>query len=79
MTKVSVTVAIADSYLSKFGDVLKRTKRAGLDIEQALKDIGVLTGKIDFDKVAALRKVKGIASVETSRSVHIAPPDSPVQ
>ena len=79
MSVVKLSVSVDEQHLDQFPRVVKEIKQAGMKVEQELKDIGVITGSIDSEKVKSLRKVKGVAHVEESRQVHIAPPDSDIQ
>jgi hypothetical protein len=79
MTKVHLTLSVSDSHMDKIATVAAAAKQAGLKVEQQLKDIGVLTGVIDQDKIDCLRQVEGISHVEEERTVSIPPPDSAIQ
>lgn len=79
MARIDVSVAIDDAHLAEFDAVLKRAKRAGLKTTRALPEIGIVTGTIDDEKLPALRKVKGIASIETERQIQLPPPESDTQ
>lgn len=79
MSKVKLSVLIDNQHLDDFSQVVKSIRKAGMKIEEQLKEIGVVTGSIDEKKIASLNKVKGVASVEQSRDVQIAPPDSNIQ
>ena len=72
-----VNVSIDD--LDRFFEVVQRLEEAGLKVEQQLEGVGVVGGLIDRDKLADLEQVKGVAAVEASREVRIAPPDSDIQ
>ncbi|MCC6191565.1 MAG: hypothetical protein IT318_21270 [Anaerolineales bacterium] len=79
MTVERVNIVIADAYLGRFEAVVKRCVKAGLEVDQALKDIGVVSGRIDAGNRQRLRRVRGVAAVETDRELHIAPPGSEKQ
>jgi hypothetical protein len=59
--------------------VVARAKQAGMKVDQQLDDVGIIGGTIEADKLADLRAVEGVAEVERSREVRIAPPDSEIQ
>lgn len=65
MAKVRITLTVEDSHLEYFDSVAERAVRAGLEIEEAMGFLGIITGAIDADKVDGLQRLKGIASVET--------------
>ena len=77
--KVQVLVSVDDEHLPKMRQVVERCKAAGLDVEQALDQIGAITGSVDPGKIGALSKVAGVVSVERSGGYDIGPPDSDLQ
>jgi hypothetical protein len=80
MAKIDLLVSVEDGYMNRLSEVAKDLENAGMNVEQKLGEIGVLTGSINSaEKVELLRKVKGVANVEESRQIQIAPPDSPIQ
>jgi hypothetical protein len=76
---VAVSVSVDDEYLDRFDDVVARCKKAGLKVDQRLDAIGILTGTIDSERLDALRRLAGVASVEGERHISIAPPESDIQ
>jgi hypothetical protein len=80
MSKMDLLVSVEDEYMDRLSEVAKGCEDAGMNVEQKLEEIGVLTGSIDSaEKVELLRKVEGVSHVEESRQIQIAPPDSPIQ
>ena len=79
MTKIHLVLSVSDTHMDKIAKVAAAAKRAGLKVEQQLKDLGVLTGVIDKDKIDRLRQVEGISHVEEERTISIPPPDSAIQ
>ena len=79
MSKVNLTVSVADEYLKDFSDIVARCRKAGMNIENEMKSIGVITGSIDEAALDKLGRLKGVSQVEPERSFQIAPPDSDVQ
>ena len=77
--KVSVTISVADDYLDQFDAVVKRSEAAGLQVEQQLETLGIISGLIDPEKVADLYRAAGVSDVEESREYQLPPPDSPIQ
>ena len=75
----NVTISVADDHLSRFPEVVQRVQQAGVKVEQQLGNIGVVIGSIDSEKLADLNEVEGVAAVEPSRDIHIAPPDNDLQ
>jgi hypothetical protein len=79
MSKVTVTIAIADDHLKQLSEVVSRLRAAGLEVQQVMAEIGVVTGTCDSSQVAGLSNVAGVESVEGDRTIRLAPPDSPIQ
>ncbi|HEU4511370.1 MAG TPA: hypothetical protein VFR78_24285 [Pyrinomonadaceae bacterium] len=79
MAKVKLSISVDEEHLNQFPKIMKEVEKAGMEIDQELEDLGVATGAIDEDKVAALREVEGVEHVEEEREFQIAPPDSDVQ
>lgn len=79
MAEVNVSVSVAEGSMNRFSEVARRLKDAGLDVEQELEEIGVVTGSIDPQKAESLREIEGVAHVERSQEFRIAPPDSGIQ
>jgi len=79
MAEVNVSVSIADGSMDRVSEVVRRLKEAGLDVEQELGEIGVVTGSVDPEKAESLREIEGVSHVEQSREFRIAPPDSDIQ
>ena len=59
-------------------EVVRGLKAAGLEIDQALAEIGVVTGSADADQLEKLREVRGVADVSPDHPVDIGPPGSPI-
>lgn len=79
MAAIEVNVSVEPAYLPRFASVARAARKAGLNVTQQLKDIGVLSGSIDTSKLDALAAVPGIAAVEVNREIRLAPPDSDAQ
>ncbi len=79
MPKVSVLVSINNDHPDRFSEVVNDVENAGMEVEQTMENLGVLTGSIDSEKVEPLRREEGVSHVEESRRVGIAPPDSDIQ
>jgi hypothetical protein len=79
MSSVNVTVLVNDEFGDRFADVVGGLEKVGMKVDQQLRTIRVISGSVDSAKVGALKQVNGVASVEVSRSIQIAPPDSDLQ
>ena len=79
MSKVHLLISVDDEHLNRFSEVVKNVEDAGVDVEQQMEEIGVVTGSIESEMVGPLKNVEGVSHVEPSREYHIAPPDSDIQ
>ena len=72
----AVTVTVAESHLAQIEDVAARLREAGMEVEQVLPAIGVITGTVPAARLAALEQVEGVASIEEQTNSEIPPPDA---
>jgi hypothetical protein len=79
MANETVNISVADDDRTRFPEIVRSLREAGLDVTQELESLGVVSGEIDSAKVADLQQIEGVAAVERQRSFRLAPPDSPVQ
>ena len=79
MSKVKVTISIGDAHLEQIDQVVDQLKAKGLDVEQTMATLGIVTGSVDSDKLSALSKVAGVDSVQKEKTVNLPPPGSDVQ
>ncbi len=71
-----ITVSIADDHMDRIDEVVGRLEAAGMQVEQVLAPIGMITGIGDQ---AVLEGLAGVAAVETQHGVTLPPPDAEVQ
>lgn len=79
MGRVNVSVSVDNGSAERVSVVARRLEHAGLEVEQELVEVGVVTGSIDAEKAESLGEVEGVSYVERSRRFRIAPPDSDIQ
>ena len=77
MTQVSVTVD--DGHLSALDGVVAGLRARGMQVDQVLDGIGVITGSVPAGAAAALTGVAGVVSVDEQLVHRLPPPDAPVQ
>lgn len=77
--KVDVIVSVDDRYLEHIAEVVGKLEGIGLQVQQALKTLGVIEGSIDTNKVALLSGIEGVVHVDLSRKFQLAPPEAEVQ
>lgn len=74
-----VTVTVADSHAAEVDDIAWRLAQAGMEVEQVLAVLGVVTGSVEESQLAALQRLPGVGSVEEQTSFRIPPPGADVQ
>ena len=79
MDKVQVTISINDAYIEQIDEVADHLRAAGLEVDQTLSTLGIVTGSIETDKMSSLSDVAGVESVEEDRTITLPPPGSDVQ
>jgi hypothetical protein len=79
MATTSVNVLITTDESENLPEIIKNLEALGLQVVRKMDSIGVVQGAIPSERVDTLRNVKGVANVELSKAVRIAPPDSEVQ
>ncbi len=77
MTQFSVTVD--DGHLPDLGSVVDSLRARGMQVEQVLEGLGVITGTAPSDVREALTDVEGVVSVDEQQTYQLPPPDAPVQ
>ena len=79
MANETVNISVADGDQTRFPEIVRSLREAGLDVTQELESLGIVSGEIDSAKVDDLQQIDGVAAVERQRSYRLAPPDSPLQ
>jgi hypothetical protein len=64
MRRVNVAVAVADDACSCIFEVAAACRALGFDHTATLTAVGVLTGSVEFEKLAHLWAVPGVVAVE---------------
>lgn len=74
-----VTVTVADDHVAQTGAVAEQLRAAGMNVEQVLDAVGMITGRVPAEQRATIRALPGVAAVEEETTFQLAPPDSEVQ
>jgi hypothetical protein len=64
--KALVIVTVDTSQGERVREVAERLRQAGMEVEQVLESIGIITGRFGADSLAGLETVPGIIAVEAS-------------
>jgi hypothetical protein len=79
MPKVKVSVSVDDAHVNQILKVAEGLQSVGMDVEQTLPSVGVISGSIASDQVNRLYQIEGVQHIEPERSYQLAPPDSDLQ
>lgn len=74
-----VTVTVRDDRLADIEELADRLRASGMQVDQVLGNIGVITGSLPQEKRAAVQHMPGIAAVEAETSFQVPPPDADIQ
>ncbi|MBW4465003.1 MAG: ketohydroxyglutarate aldolase [Pegethrix bostrychoides GSE-TBD4-15B] len=79
MSRVNVSVTVDDAHQEQMMEVAAGLQAAGMQVEQTLETIGVITGSCESSQISSLSGVAGVATVERGQEVQLPPSDSPLQ
>jgi hypothetical protein len=76
---VQLSVTVDDGHLPALDAVVAQLRAHGMQVEQVLEGLGVVTGSAPSTVRDALTAVEGVVSVDEQLTHRLPPPDSPVQ
>ncbi len=74
-----VTVTVGDNHVGDIQAVVEQLEAAGMNVDQILDVVGIVTGSVPSERRAALELLPAVAAVEGEQTFQIAPPDADVQ
>ena len=74
-----ITITVDDAHLGEVADLADQLSSAGMDVEQVLGEVGIITGSAPSETRAALEGLAGVSAVESENSFKLPPSDSEVQ
>lgn len=74
-----VTITIDDAHLATIDQVTDALRAHGLQVDQVLHEVGIITGSITHDQRRTLESIDGVAAVSIEQHHRLPPPDAPVQ
>jgi hypothetical protein len=74
-----VSVTVRDDHPEALDDVVQGLRARGMQVDQVLASLGIITGSAPEESLDALRSVDGVASVDAQLIHRVPPPDSPIQ
>lgn len=78
-SQVSLSVMVDEGHVGQMAQVRRDLEAAGLAVHDVLDAVGVITGSASASALGQIESVKGVATVEKSQPVQLAPPTSDVQ
>jgi hypothetical protein len=79
VTQERIIVTIAGDQAAGIDPVVQRLREAGMQVDQVLGAIGMVTGSAPASRWPQIEAVPGVVSVEREGSFRLPPPDSEVQ
>jgi hypothetical protein len=79
MAMVAVKVTVDDDHLDKIDEVAAELRSNGMQVDQVLNEVGVISGSVPAARRQVLGTVAGIESIEEATTFQLPPPDSPIQ
>lgn len=74
-----ITVTVDDAHLDDLEGLAAALRAAGMQVQQILSSIGIITGEVADAQRAAIVQVPGVVSVENQQVFQLPPPDSDIQ
>jgi hypothetical protein len=74
MIRIRVAVAVGDDALERLDEVMAACRALGFRADSRLTGVGVFTGFMDENALAALRAVPGVAAVELEHRMQVHAP-----
>jgi hypothetical protein len=74
-----ITVTVTDDQLTNIDELVDRLRAAGMQVDQVLPTVGVITGSVTKPQRTSVGRVAGVAAVEDETTFQIAPPDADIQ
>ena len=78
-SEVEAIITVDEHHVSRLMEIAEQLSATGLKDIQTLDSIGAITGKCDINYLKKLQAISGVAAVEFSSHVQIAPPESDIQ
>jgi hypothetical protein len=76
---VNLSVTVDDGHLPAIDKVAEALRARGMEVQQVLDGLGIITGSAPEESRSALTDVEGVASVDEELSYQLPPPDAPIQ
>ncbi|HEX6699123.1 MAG TPA: hypothetical protein VF101_00170 [Gaiellaceae bacterium] len=74
-----IKVTAADDHLGQIDQLADSLRAAGMEVDQVLRPIGIITGSVSEAARQSLHGLPGVAAVEDETTFQIPPPESEIQ
>lgn len=78
-TGTKVTVTVDDAHLGDVEALAERLRAEGLEVDQVLGDVGIITGSVPADRRSSIGALEGVASVEEETTFQLPSPEAGIQ
>ena len=75
----SITVTVHDDHLGRIEALADQLRAAGMQVDQVLSSIGIITGEVTDAQRRAIAGLPGVAAVENQQEYQLPPPDADIQ
>ncbi|MEU8034274.1 hypothetical protein [Streptomyces sp. NPDC049099] len=75
----NITVTVDDAHQERIKAVADQLRAAGMQVQQVLPTIGIITGTVSESQRDAIGNVGGVAHVEEQEAIQLPPPDAEIQ
>ncbi|MDJ0570552.1 MAG: hypothetical protein QNJ53_16115 [Pleurocapsa sp. MO_192.B19] len=79
MSQVKISVSVDDAHLPQIKQVSQQLQSSGMNVEQTLLTIGVVSGSIQSNKLNSLYQIEGVKNIESQQNYQLDPPNSDPQ
>jgi hypothetical protein len=73
VAKIRMLLSVRDTHLESLDEIADAAERAGMQVDARMKDLGVVSGLIDADRIEALRNIDGVEDVVEDRKFSLPP------
>lgn len=74
-----ITVTVRHEYLADTSRIAEQLAAGGMQVENVLSQLGMITGSLAEGQRTALAGIEGVESVDEDQQVVLPPPDSEIQ
>lgn len=74
-----ITITVDDAHLGQVAELADQLSSAGMEVEQVLGEVGIITGSAPSEARATLEGLDGVSAIEEENSFQLPSSDSEVQ